>query len=172
MNPIDFGGQRSKVKVTMDIYGNKLVDMIETKPLCISLSNLADMLIMVNPIDLEVTVQGWRSRWVSLTNVGCAGMLRFALLYYCWCFCDLDFVHSNFKVIQYFRLTIAFKLVLNQSSQILLPLCNPAIPSLAVSCFLFQKTNFGLTKNQKNHEIKCQRNRCWTRNHEILNPWK
>ena len=57
MNPIDFGGQRSKVKVTMDIYGNKLVNMIETKLLCISLSNLADMLTMVNPIDLEVTVQ-------------------------------------------------------------------------------------------------------------------
>ena len=35
MDPIDFGGQRSKVKVTMDIYGNKLVNMIETKPLCI-----------------------------------------------------------------------------------------------------------------------------------------
>ena len=33
----------------MDIYGNKLVNMIETKPLCISLSNLADMLTMVNP---------------------------------------------------------------------------------------------------------------------------
>ena len=47
MNPIDFGGQRSKVKVTMDIYGNKLVNTIETKPLCISLSNLADMLAMV-----------------------------------------------------------------------------------------------------------------------------
>ena len=30
MNPIDFGGQRSKVKVTMDIYGNKLVNTIET----------------------------------------------------------------------------------------------------------------------------------------------
>ena len=42
MNPIDFGGQRSKVKVTMDIYGNKLVNMIETKLLCISLSNLAE----------------------------------------------------------------------------------------------------------------------------------
>ena len=25
MNPIDFRGQRSKVKVTMEIYGNKLV---------------------------------------------------------------------------------------------------------------------------------------------------
>ena len=47
MNPIDFGGQRSKVKVTMDIYGNKLVNMIETKPLCISSLNLADMLTMV-----------------------------------------------------------------------------------------------------------------------------
>ena len=34
----------------------------------------------------------------------------------------------------YVMLTIAFKLVLSQSSQILLPLCNPAIPSLAVSC--------------------------------------
>ena len=57
MNPIDFEGQRSKVKVTIDIYGNKLVNMIETKPLCISLSYLADMLTMVHPIDLEVTVQ-------------------------------------------------------------------------------------------------------------------
>ena len=82
MNPIDFGGQRSKVKVTMDLYRNKLVNMIETKLLCISLSNLADMLTMVNPIDLEVTVQRCRSPWVSLTNVGCAGMLRFALLYF------------------------------------------------------------------------------------------
>ena len=36
MNPIDFGGKRSKVKVTMDIYGNKLVNTIETKPLCAS----------------------------------------------------------------------------------------------------------------------------------------
>ena len=45
MNPIDFGGQRSKV--TMDICENKLVNTIETKPLCISLSNLADMLTMV-----------------------------------------------------------------------------------------------------------------------------
>ena len=47
MNPIDFGGQRSKVKVTMDIYGNKLVNTIETTPLCISLSNLADILAMM-----------------------------------------------------------------------------------------------------------------------------
>ena len=31
----------------MDIYGNKLVNAIKTKPLCISLSNLADMLTMM-----------------------------------------------------------------------------------------------------------------------------
>ena len=36
MDPFDFGGKRSKVKVTMDIYRNKLVKTIETKPLCIS----------------------------------------------------------------------------------------------------------------------------------------
>ena len=57
VNPIDFGGQsskvkvtmgiidkfgvrgdatRSKFKVTMDIYGNKLVNTIETKLLCAS----------------------------------------------------------------------------------------------------------------------------------------
>ena len=33
--------------VTMDIYGNKLVKMIATKPFCAFLSNLADMLAMV-----------------------------------------------------------------------------------------------------------------------------
>ena len=38
----------------MDIYGNKLVNMIETKPLCISLSNLAEMLTMM---------RGW-TRWI------------------------------------------------------------------------------------------------------------
>ena len=54
MNPIDFGGQRSKVKVTMDIYGNKLVNMIETKPLCISLSNLAEMLTMMKGGTLSI----------------------------------------------------------------------------------------------------------------------
>ena len=63
MNPIDFGGQRSQVKVTMDIYWNKLVNMIETKPLCISLSNLADMLTMVRGWTLLILkVRGQRSR--------------------------------------------------------------------------------------------------------------
>ena len=47
MNPIDFGGQRSKVKVTMDIYGNKLVNTIETTTLHIALSNFVDMLTML-----------------------------------------------------------------------------------------------------------------------------
>ena len=59
------------------------------------------------------------------------------LLKFCSHFRDLDFVYSNFKVIQNLRLTFAFKLVLSHSSQILLTLCNPAIPSLAVSCYLF-----------------------------------
>ena len=36
MNPIDFGGQRSKVNVTMDIYGNNLVNTIGAKLLCAS----------------------------------------------------------------------------------------------------------------------------------------
>ena len=47
MGTVDFGGQKSKVKVTMNIYGDKLVNMIESKLLCISLSNLADMFTMV-----------------------------------------------------------------------------------------------------------------------------
>ena len=45
----------------MDIYGNKLVNTIETKPSCISLSNLADMLTMVRGwtlLILEVKGQG------------------------------------------------------------------------------------------------------------------
>ena len=33
IGPIDFGGQKSKVKVTMDIYENKLVNTIKAKPL-------------------------------------------------------------------------------------------------------------------------------------------
>ena len=69
MNPIDFGGQRSKVKVTMDIYENKLVNTIETKPLCISLSNLADMFTMVRGwtlLILKVRGQRSRSQWTYM----------------------------------------------------------------------------------------------------------
>ena len=61
MNPIDFEGQRSKVKVTMDIYEDKLVNTIATKLLCISSSNLAEMLTLVRGwtlLILEVKAQG------------------------------------------------------------------------------------------------------------------
>ena len=40
----------------MDLYGNNLVNTKETKPFCVSSSNLVDMLSMGNPIDLEVKV--------------------------------------------------------------------------------------------------------------------
>ena len=66
MNPIDFGGQRSKVKVTMDIYANEFVNTIETEPLCISLSNLSDMLTMLREwtlLILEVIDRRSRSPW-------------------------------------------------------------------------------------------------------------
>ena len=69
MNPIDLGGQRPKVKVTMEIYGNKVVNAIETKPLCIPLSNLADMLTMVRGwtlLILEVRGQRSRSHWTYM----------------------------------------------------------------------------------------------------------
>ena len=63
MDPIDFGNQRSKVKVTIHIYGNKLVNIIKTKPLCASSSNLADMLAIVRRwILLILGVRGQRSR--------------------------------------------------------------------------------------------------------------
>ena len=63
MSPINFVGQRSKVKVTVDIYGNKLVNTIEIKPLCITLSILADMLIMLRRWTLLILkVRGQRSR--------------------------------------------------------------------------------------------------------------
>ena len=61
MDLIDFGVQKSKVKVTVDIYENKLVNMIATKPLCASWSNLVDMLAMVRGwtlLILEVKGQG------------------------------------------------------------------------------------------------------------------
>ena len=69
MNPIDFGGQRSKVKVTMDIYGNKLVNTIATKQSRASLSNLADMLTMVRGwtlLILEVRGHRSRSQWTRM----------------------------------------------------------------------------------------------------------
>ena len=59
------------------------MNQIQTKPLCASSSNLADMLTMVNTIDfgghsskVKVTMG------IILTNEGCAGMLCFALLHF------------------------------------------------------------------------------------------
>ena len=47
----------------MGIYGNKLVNTIATKPFCISLSNLADMLTMMRGWTLlNFEVGGQRSR--------------------------------------------------------------------------------------------------------------
>ena len=46
-NPIDFRGQRSKVKVIMDLYSKNLVNAMETEPLRVFLSNLADILTMI-----------------------------------------------------------------------------------------------------------------------------
>ena len=73
MDPINFGqGHNGHVR-------NKAVNQIQTKPFCASSLNLADMLTMVNHIDF-----GGHSSKVKVmmgTNVGCAGMLRFALLY-------------------------------------------------------------------------------------------
>ena len=53
----------------MDIYGNKLVNTIETKPLCNSLSNLADVLTMVRGwtlLILKVRGQRSRSQWTYM----------------------------------------------------------------------------------------------------------
>ena len=63
MDPIDFGGWRSKVKVTIDIFGNKLVNMIEAKLFCASLSNLAEILAIVRGWTLLILeARGQRSR--------------------------------------------------------------------------------------------------------------
>ena len=65
INPIDFGGFRSKVKVTMDIY---IEISLWTTPLCASSSNLADMLTMVRGwtlLILEVPRQRWRSWYMT-----------------------------------------------------------------------------------------------------------
>ena len=45
MNSIKFESHKSKVKVTMDLYGNNLVNMIEL--FCASSSNLAYILTMM-----------------------------------------------------------------------------------------------------------------------------
>ena len=55
----------SKVKVTMDIYGNKPMNAIETKPLHIFLFHMSDMITMVRGrtlLILEVRSQRSRSQ--------------------------------------------------------------------------------------------------------------
>ena len=52
MNPFDFGGQRSKVKVTMVLYGKSLVNLIETEPLCLKLGRHINYHERMNPIDV------------------------------------------------------------------------------------------------------------------------
>ena len=58
MKLIDFGGQRSD--------GNKHVYSIETKQLCASSSNLADMLTMVREWSLDFGGQRSRSQWTFM----------------------------------------------------------------------------------------------------------
>ena len=93
--------------------------------------------------DLDFFCSRLLNKFYGILHVGKPlGLSCFSIdeLKFCCRFCDLDFVHSNFKVIQYLRLTIWFKLVLSQFSQILLPLCNPATPSF--SGFLFCSRSF------------------------------
>ena len=64
-----FRGQGSKVKVTIDVYGNKFVNMIENKPSCASSSKLADILAIVRGwtvLNLEVRGQRSRSQLTSM----------------------------------------------------------------------------------------------------------
>ena len=57
----------------MDIYGDKLVITIETKPFCISSSNLPEMLTVMRGwtlLILEVRGQRTRSQWTRM-DIGC-----------------------------------------------------------------------------------------------------
>ena len=65
MDPNDFGGIRANVKVTIDMHGTKLVNMIENKPLCVYSSNLADMLAVVRGWTLLI----WRSMVMITKNI-------------------------------------------------------------------------------------------------------
>ena len=85
MDPIDFGGQRSKVKVTIDTYRNKHVNAIQTKPLGASLSNLADK--RMDPVDygdqrskVNVIIDVYGNKLVNIieTKPLCASSLNLA----------------------------------------------------------------------------------------------
>ena len=69
MNPIDFGGQRSKVNVIMDIYGNKLVNTKETKSIVyffIKHGKYVNHGKRMDPIVFEVRGQRSRSKWTFM----------------------------------------------------------------------------------------------------------
>ena len=73
MNPIDFGGKRLKVKVKIEIYGNNLVNMIESKLFCASSSNLADMLPMYRKgilliLEVKVTIDKYGNKLVNMRD--------------------------------------------------------------------------------------------------------
>ena len=61
MNPIDFWSSEVKGQGHNGHNGNKLVNKIETKLLCISLSNLAEMFSMVRAWTLLI-LEGQRSK--------------------------------------------------------------------------------------------------------------
>ena len=66
--------------------------------------------------DLHCSCSRSLNKFYSILHVGKHLRLSFFsvdVLKFCCHFCDLGFVHSNFKVIQYFRLTIGFKLFSN-----------------------------------------------------------
>ena len=56
------------VKVTIDVYGNKLENMIETKSVCAFPSNLTDMLALRGCTILILKAMGQRSR-IQLTCI-------------------------------------------------------------------------------------------------------
>ena len=68
MDPIDFVGQRSKVKVTIEKYGNKLVNMIMMIYFFIKLERDVNYGERIDPIDFGG--QRSRSQWIFMENFG------------------------------------------------------------------------------------------------------
>ena len=58
------------------------------------------------------------------------------------------------------QISFAFKLVLSQYSQILLPLCNRATPFLAVSCFISLDFMAKATNTLHNDNLKACEKKC------------
>ena len=67
MHPIDFGGQMLKVKVTMDIYGNKLVNTIEKKTVVYFFNKLGRDVNKGERMDsIDCGGQRSRSQWTRM----------------------------------------------------------------------------------------------------------